>query len=438
MNKSGGGPALAISIVVTVLVVGLQAVGCRGTTERANPVIRPNILWITVEDMSPHLGSWGDRFVHTPNLDRLSEEGVRYTSVFATAPVCSAARTALITGMYQTTIGGHQHRANQSYPSFRHSPYQAVPPPFVKTFTEYLRAAGYYATNNAKTDYNFGVPITAWDESGRSAHWRNRPDPDQPFFAVFNSARTHESRVWPNPEEAPILDPDSVILPPYYPDTPIVREDYARMHDNVSRMDAWAGELLDELDEDSLAESTVVFFFSDHGDGLPRAKRWLQDSGIRVPMIIRCPGVLLPGTVDDQLVSFIDLPATVLSIAGVALPDHLQGRAFLGQAAVETQREFVYAASDRMDESHDMKRAVRDKKFKYIRNFFPDRPHLVPNRYRDRMPLMQELIRLNEAGKLTGASAEMFAPTKSARERVALSIRIARINPIELLAALDV
>lgn len=394
-------------------VVVLSIAGCADSSE---PAERPNILWITVEDMGNHLGSWGESLVRTPNLDRLAEQGTRYTGTFATAPVCSAARTALITGMYQSSIGGHQHRANQSYPGFDHPPYQAVLPPEVKAFTEYLRAAGYYTTNNAKTDYNFGKPVTAWDESGGQAHWRNRPDPEQPFFSVFNSARTHESRVWPNPDEDAVIDRARVELPPYYPDTPIIREDYARMLDNAGRMDTWAGDLLDQLVSDSLADNTIVFFFTDHGDGIPRGKRWLRDSGLQTPMIIRWPGGLEPGSVDGRLISFIDLSATVLSLAGVIIPEHIQGRAFLGNQADPEPRAYIHAARDRMDESHDMRRAVRDHDYLYVRNFYPDRPFFLPNQYRDRMPLMQELIRLNESGELTGVAAAMFSTTKPEEE----------------------
>ena len=396
--------------------LGMHLAGCTTSEDAVVALGRPNILWITVEDMSLHLGSYGDAVAQTPNLDRLANEGVRYANAFATAPVCSASRTAVITGMHQSSIGGHQHRASSSYPSFEHHQYRAVPPPQVKAFTEYLRAGGYYTANNAKTDYNFGTPLTAWDESSRDAHWRNRPDPDQPFFAMFNTNRTHESRVWPNPEEEPMLDPDSVVLPPYYPDTPIIRRDYARLHDNVERMDQWAGGILRQLEEDGLAENTVVFFFSDHGDGIPRAKRWLQDSGLHTPLIIRWPGRLAPGTVDHQLISFIDLPATVLSVAGVEIPGHMQGRAFHGSQATEPPRTYIFAARDRMDESHDMRRAVRSHQYKYIRNFFPDRPFLLINRYRDRMPLMQELIRLHEAGELEGAAAALFQLTKPEEE----------------------
>ena len=396
-----------------LLLLCLLLSGCNSE----QPIDRPNILWITVEDMSPHLGSWGNTLVSTPRLDHLAEQGTRYTHLFATAPVCSAARTALITGMYQTSIGGHQHRANQdasSFPGLEHPKYAAVPPPDVKAFTEYLRGAGYFTSNNRKTDYNFGRPRSAWDESNNQAHWRNRESADQPFFSVFNSNLTHESGLHEDREA--VIDPSKVELPPYFPDTPVIRKDYAQMLDNVGRMDVWVGGILDELEADGLSDNTIVFFFSDHGDGIPRAKRWLQDSGLLTPMIIRFPEGWNEPDVDSRLISFIDLSATVLSLAGVDIPEYFEGRAFLGEQASTVEREYIFAARDRMDEAHDRSRAVRDGQYKYIRHYHPERPFFTPNAYRDRMPLMQDLIRLNDGGELTGAAAAMFADSKPPEE----------------------
>lgn len=395
-----------------VLITGLT-----GCAEAPEPP--PNILWITVEDMSPRLGVYGDTLSSTPHIDQLAAEGVRYTHAFSVSGVCAPSRAALITGMYPTSIGAHHMRTTMAHGDLP-GPYLTVPPPEVKAFTEYLRAAGYYTTNNAKTDYQFAPitdsrqPVTAWDESGRDAHWRNRR-PGQPFFAVFNSTRTHESRVWPDPDEEAILDPRLVDVPPYYPDTPVVRADIARHYDNIARVDRWVGSILAELEDEGLADSTIVFFFSDHGDGLPRAKRWIYDSGIRVPLIVRWPGGVAPGSVDDRLVSFVDFGPTVLSLAGVPLPEHLQGRPFLSEAAT-APREYVFAARDRMDEVYDMMRAVRDGRYKYIRNFYPERPYVRTIAYRDRMPTMQELLRLNASGELTGPQALWFRQTKPTEE----------------------
>lgn len=378
----------------------------------AETVSRPNILWITVEDLSPRLGAYGDAVARTPTLDRFAAEGTRYTNVFTTAGVCAPSRAALITGLVQTSIGAHHMRTSREQAGLP-GPYQTVPPPEVKAFTEYLRAAGYYASNNSKTDYQFGEPPTAWDESSRTAHWRNRK-PGQPFFAVFNLTITHESQVWPKPGQPLLTDPSRLSLPPYYPDTPAVREDLARHYDNIATMDGQVARILEELEADGLAGNTIVFFFSDHGDGLPRAKRWLYDSGLRAPLLIRIPGGIR-GAVEDRLISFIDLAPTVLSLAGAAIPPHIQGRAFLGEQA-QPAREYVFAARDRIDESYDRVRAVSDGRFKLIRNYFPERPYILPVQYRDRGVIMQEILRLRDSGRLTGSQALWTRPTRPAEE----------------------
>jgi uncharacterized sulfatase len=362
----------------------------------------PNILWITCEDTSPDLGCYGDAYAVTPNLDRLAGQGARYTHAFTHAPVCAPSRSGVITGMYPTTIGTHHMRS------------QGVPPPYVHCFPEYLRAAGYYCTNNAKTDYNFDCPLTAWDECSRNAHWRNRPDRSQPFFAVFNILTTHESQCWPI--DGPLQhDPARAVLPPYYPDTPAVRRNWARYYDQVTKMDAQAAAFLKQLEDDGLAESTAVFFYGDHGRGLTRGKRWVYDSGIRVPLLIRWPGKIRPGTVADRLVAFVDFAPTVLSLAGVRPPDHMQGRAFLGEFDA-SPREYVFAARDRMDETYDIIRAVRDRRWKYIRNFEPQKPYAQHIKYMEKMPILQEMRRLQAESKLQGAPALWFAPTKPTEE----------------------
>lgn len=377
---------------------------------------RPNILWVSFEDTNPFYGCYGDRVARTPNVDRLAGGGCRWTNAYSTAGVCAPARSAVITGMYPISIGTHHMRTahtNRFAPDLP-TPYSAVVPHYVKCFTEYLRAAGYYCTNNVKTDYQFGPPLTAWDELSTSAHWRNRPNPEQPFFAVFNPTRTHESGMWPEncPEIA--FDPGAIELPPYFPDTPKVREAMARMYTNIEYCDGILGELLQQLEEDGLAENTVVFHWSDHGP-LPRGKRWPYDSGIHVPLIVRWPGHLDPGSVSEQLVSTIDLGPTILSIAGVDIPRHMQGQAFLGPQA-SAPREYVYASRDRYDESYDMVRAARDRRFKYIRNYRPELPYLLWIPYRNRHPIVQEMWRLYLAGKLEGPQLLMFQPRRPVEE----------------------
>ncbi len=390
---------------------------------------RPNILWISTEDISPDIGAYGDAYAITPNVDRLAAQGMRYRNAFSTAPVCAPSRSAIITGMYPTTIGSMHMRS------------KAVPPAGVKAFPEYLRAAGYYCTNNSKTDYNFEAPPahrppdTVWDECSAKAHWRNRTDKSQPFFSVFNIMVTHESQVRVTddvykkntarlkPED--FHDPAKAKLPPYYPDTPLVRKDWARYADNITAMDYMVADILKQLEEDGLAENTIVFFWGDHGRGLPRSKRFLYDSGLRVPLIVRWPGKIAAGSVNDDLVSLFDLGPTALSLAGVPLPPHMQAQAILGNQK-KAPREFAFAHRDRMDESYDMMRSVMGKQFHYIRNFHPDRPYAQYIDYLEEMPTMKEWRRLYKDhmnaldpryGKaLNTAQLQFMAPQKPPEE----------------------
>jgi uncharacterized sulfatase len=388
---------------------------------------RPNILWVSCEDISPDLGCYGDSYAVTPNIDALAAQGVRYTNMYAHAGVCAPVRSGIITGMYPTTIGTHHMRC------------KGVPPAYVKCFSEYLRAAGYYCTNNAKTDYQFDPPMTAWDESSRKAHWRGRAK-GQPFFAVFNFTTSHESKIRDRSKGfqrrlASLKayerhDPAKVRrggLPPYYPDTPVVRRDWAQYYDIITLMDKQVGDILKQLEDDGLAEDTIVWFWGDHGRGLPRGKRWIYDSGIRIPLIIRVPkklrkpampkepDVVKSGTVNDDLIAFIDFAPTMLSLAGVKIPEHIQGKAFLGGQKAE-QRRYIFAARDRMDEAYDLIRAVRDKRYKYIRNYMPHLSRGQDISYMNQMPTMQEMRRLNAEGKLKGPEKQYFEETKPVEE----------------------
>jgi N-sulfoglucosamine sulfohydrolase len=403
--------------MVVLLCLALPAVSGRAADER------PNILWITVEDMSPRLGCYGDETVPTPRLDKLAREGIRYTRAFGVYGVCAPNRHALILGMYPTSTGAMAMRTWKrtsaidqiTDPELLAIPtYEATPPPEARCFPEYLRAAGYYCTNNAKTDYQFRDPVTTWDECGGEAHWRGRPGADVPFFSVFNFTVTHESGTF-EPRSPAVTDPEAVVLPPYYPDTPIVRRDLARHYDNIAATDGLVGRVLDQLQEDGLAESTVVFFFSDHGDGLPRMKRWVYDSGIHVPLIVRLPGGRGAGTTNGELVSFVDFAPTVLSLAGVPIPRHMQGQAFLG-AQRGTARRYVFAARDRMDPAPETIRAVRDRRFKYVRNYRPDLPYIGFIPYRDRSGLMQEIHRLAAEGALGPDQWQLWAKKKPLEE----------------------
>jgi N-sulfoglucosamine sulfohydrolase len=374
---------------------------------------RPNILWISLEDISPDWGCYGDAQAITPNIDKLANQGARFDCVFTHAGVCAPSRSGLITGMYPTTIGTHYMRC------------KGVPPAYVKCFPEYLRAAGYYCTNDSKTDYNFDAPLTAWDDNRSGAHWRNRPDKNQPFFAVINLTTTHESQIRLPPRqqqnrrnmlaENEQHDPAKMVLPPYYPDTPIVRRDMANYYDNMTFTDKRVGQILKQLEEDGLVDNTIVFCFGDHGRGLPRGKRWVYDSGIRAPLVIRWPGKIEPGSVRSDLVAFVDFAPTLLALAGVELPKHLQGQPFLGPKT-PAPRKYIYAARDRMDETLDIIRAVRDERFKYIRNYRPDLPYAQDIAYMNLMPTMQEWRRLAQENNLVFPQTIFFEPTKPVEE----------------------
>jgi arylsulfatase A-like enzyme len=397
----------------SVLLAAAAGAGAEVQAARTSGPARPNILCITCEDISPRLASYGDPLARTPFLDALARDGVRFTRMFSVSGVCAPSRAALITGMYPTAIGADNMRTfGPGVGGIE--PYEAVPPPAVRPFTEYLRAAGYYATNNAKTDYQFRPPLTAWDESGPKAHWRNRPA-GAPFFAVFNLEVTHESQVWVRANEPLSVDPARVLLPPYYPDTPVVRRDVARVYSNIEAMDRQAAQLVAEVERSGLGDRTIVIFFSDNGGPLPRGKREVLDSGLRVPFLVRFPGRAHAGAVVEDLVSFVDVPATILSLAGVPVPAHLQGRPFWG-AQKRPARDHVFAARDRMDEWTDAVRAVRDRRFKYVRNYRPDLPEYQDIAYRRQMPLMQELLRLRDERRLDAAQARWFRPTKADEE----------------------
>jgi N-sulfoglucosamine sulfohydrolase len=386
-------------------------------TTAQQPQKRPNILWISTEDMSPHLGCYGDQVARTPNIDRLASQGARFTNVFTTAAISAPVRSGIITGMYATSIGC-MHMRTTSYRRSVDNPleFTAVPPHYVKAFTEYMRTAGYYCTNNNKTDYQFSkdpVPASIWDECSKKAHYKNRPDKNQPFFAVFNWVGTHESQNWDISNVK--TDPKTVKVPPYYPDNEIIRQNIAKMYDNISQLDSVVGVLLAELEKEGELDNTIIFFWGDHGDGLPRAKRWLYDSGLNIPLIIKYTGKLKPGSIDDRLISSIDFGPTVLSLAGVPVPAHMQGIPFLGDQ-LGKPRDAVFAARDRVDESYDMIRSVRTNRFLYIRNYFPNEPFTIWVPYLSNMPIYKEMLRLDTEGKLTGAQKSWMAHSRPPEE----------------------
>lgn len=402
-----------------IAVLGLCLVSvCGLSVARARAASRPNILWLSCEDISPHLGCYGDRHAITPHLDRLAGEGVRYTHAFTTAGVCAPCRSGIITGIYQSSLGTQHMRC------------QAKLPEQVRPFPTYLRQAGYYCTNNSKQDYQFRTPAGTWDASSSRAHWKQRPENDRPFFAVFNFTGCHESgiasagkyrSVTKNLTPAQRQDPGKLELPPYYPDTPVVREDWKRNYELITAMDAWVGEKIAELKKAGLYDETIIFFWSDHGVGLPRGKRWLYDSGTHIPLIVRVPekfrvaGQGQPAGVSNRLVSSIDFGPTVLHLAGVDLPPVMQGQPFLGNNLPQP-RQYVYGARDRMDERYDIIRMVRDQRFKYLRNYEPLKTYYQYMNTPEKGATMRELRRLHEAGELPPQAARYFAERKPVEE----------------------
>lgn len=353
------------SIIGIAITASFSLAGCVDNI----PDELPNILWLTSEDNSAMMGCYGDAFATTPNLDKLASQGFLYTHAYANAPVCAPARNTILTGVYASS-GGNQHM--RSY-------YQISKD--IKTYPQFLHEAGYYCSNNSKTDYNTDSvdPKLIWDDSSANAHYKNRA-PGQPFFAVFNVGVSHESSLHDSiPDELLRHSMDNVPLPPYHPDTKAIRHDWAQYYDKVEDMDTWVGEKLQELEDAGLAENTIVFYYGDHGGVLARSKRYVYETGTRVPFIIRIPEKYKylfpaekPGEKVNRLISFVDLAPTLLSIAGIPIPEFQQGSAFLGKQKTPDP-EYAYMFRGRMDERYDMSRAVRDHKFRYIRNYMPYR-----------------------------------------------------------------
>lgn len=391
-----------------VVVCGLAAACCLlATTEcGAQSTFKPNILWVTSEDNGPQLGCYGDAFADTPNIDALAAKGMIYKNCWSNAPVCAPARTTLISGLYPTSLGAQHMRS------------QVGLPPVAKLYPQYFRELGYYCTNNSKEDYNLDTPKDLWNDSSNQAHWRNR-QAGQPFFAVFNFTISHESKLRTRPHRA-VHNADEVTVPAYHPDTPEVRQDWAQYYDRVSEMDQQVGQILSQLDEDGLADETIVFYYGDHGSGMPRGKRWLYQSGLHVPLIVHVPSRFADlvqnqyeaGGESNRLVSFVDLMPTVLSLAGKEPPEYLHGKAFLGPFATQDP-DYIYGFRDRMDERYDMSRAVRDERYMYIRNFYPQRPQGAYLDYMFQTPTTQVWKRMFDANQLNDAQRAFWLPKPS-------------------------
>ncbi|MEY4938663.1 MAG: hypothetical protein RIQ93_398 [Verrucomicrobiota bacterium] len=361
---------------------------------------RPNILWVVSEDnTASYVGVYGDPLARTPRIDALARDGIVFTRAFAPAPVCAPTRSTIITGVYASSLGTQHMRSQQPLPKE------------VKFFPEYLRATGYFTSNRSKTDYNTSTPFkAAWNENGANAHWRHR-EPGQPFFAIFNFEQSHEGRQ--HKRDKLITDPAKVRVPAYLPDTPTVRADLAQYYDSLSRADAAIGKVLDELTADGLAEDTIIFYYSDHGGATPRSKRFLYENGTNAAFIARFPkkyAHLAPapaGSRSAELINFVDLPPTVLSLAGIPIPEYFQGRAFAG-ALRATDPNYTYMFRDRMDERYDLSRAVTDGRWRYIRNYLPHLPAGQHLNYLWSQASMAEWASLNRAGKLDATQRAFF------------------------------
>jgi arylsulfatase A-like enzyme len=398
-----------------LLAAAVLALGA-GPAAAAEPSNKPNIVWIIVDDMSANFACYGEKLIQTPNVDRLAREGTRFSKAFVTAPVCSPCRSALITGMYQTSIGAHHHRSGRGVERI-YLPKGVEPVPALFQRVGYYTCIGGPRTSGkgfGKTDYNFEWEAKMYDAND----WAGRK-PGQPFFmqVQLHGGKNREGANWADTarkELGSLTKPEDVKLPPYYPRDPLLLEDWARYLDACRYTDKQVGDVLKRLETEGILDQTVVFFMTDHGISHARGKQFLYDEGIHVPFVVRGPGIA-KGKVRDDLIEHIDLAATSLALAGIEVPKGMQGRNVL--ATDYAKRDAVISARDRCDETVERLRSVRTDRFKYIRNFYPQRPHLQPNRYKDNKPIVQKLRELHAAGKLDELQEKLlFAPTRSAEE----------------------
>ena len=409
-----------IFIIFFVLIAFSAIISCGSGNN-----IKPNIVWLVAEDQSQYFFPfYGDNSVTLPNISQLLENGIVYDGMNSPYPVCAPARSAIITGMYPNSIGTGNMRAyhynrtvrtdNESILGFPY--YSSKLAEQIKPFTQILRENGYYTTNNSKMDYNFKLREDAWDESSKEASWEKRKK-DQPFFSVFNFGVTHESQIWLRDKQELKVDPNDLSVPPFFPNDSLTRHALAVNYSNLVEMDKQMGEIIDKLKDQGLYENTYIFFYSDHGGPFPRHKRAIYDTGSKVPLVIKFPKrIKVKEKRNYDFLNFIDFAPTILSIVGLEIPKVYQGIAFLGSKKSKNKRNYSYTASDRFDEVTDRIRAVKTKKYKYIRNYDTNKPHALNNSYRTQMALMRHLTALNESNLLSAEQKLWFNVPKNPEE----------------------
>ncbi len=413
-----------IIIFIYLLLLITTFFSCKNQKEEQivnNEQTKPNIIWFVAEDQSPDFFTmYGDNTISLPTIESLASNGVVFNNAYAPVPVCAPARSAIITGMYPTTLGTHNMRTytpwntdNQKQIGVKS--YSPIVPEGTVMFTQLLRENGYYCSNNAKEDYNFEKLKSAWDESGKEAHWRNRAE-GQPFFAVFNYEVCHESGIWKQGKNELLVSPDSVLVPPYFPDNEIIRHDLAVNYSNLKRMDDQIGKIIQQLKDDGLYENSIIFFYGDHGGPFPRHKRSLYETGLKVPMVVKFPKNKKENNTDDRFLSFIDLAPSMLSLAGIKPPKIMQGKALFGKYKVDKSPEYVFTTSDRFDGYYDRIRAVRSSRYKYIKNFNIEISNALPIKYRKQMPMMQKMRDMFIAGELNAVQSQWFNTPKPSEE----------------------
>lgn len=404
-------------IVTLLLVLPLTAVmvfvSAAATVKSEPPKTkRPNILWLTIEDVGPEIGCYGDTMANTPLIDRFAKNSLRFKTAWSNYPVCAPARTTIITGAYACCGAAGNMRSNVPLPED------------MVLFPSLLRKAGYYCTNNHKEDYNYQYRQTIsdpsdlpWDESSKQAHYKNRA-PGQPFFAVFNYVSTHESKIRTRPHEAEI-NPNSLTLPPFWPDVPEVRSDLGQFYDNLTQMDDWFNKKIKELRDAGLAEDTIVFFYGDHGSGMPRFKRYAGDTGFKVAMIVHVPPNLRTDSVlnsqavgvSDRLVSFADLAPTVLSLAGIEPPKSMVGRSWFGKYK-SPDPDYIFGFRERMDERVDLSHCIRDQRYQYTVNYMPHLPAGQVLGYQQQTPTTAKWMELFQSGKTNAVQSQFWQPRR--------------------------